>query len=139
MVYLKYFLVRIILYYIFRLDNILIEEKNVFNLKNFEEFVQTDFYKFLKNQVQADKTFWDAEHTKLGDPIFNKNFKDIPQVIWQGSSKEIVIDYKQDYYSVPDDFKLPSRAVFLTCFAKVYKKANRFLRHEETVSRLIKD
>lgn len=53
--------------------------------------------------------------------------------------REIVIDYKADYFTLPDVFKLPSRAVFLTIFGKIYNKANRYLKYEEASPSALKE
>lgn len=66
-VLLKYFVLRLVLYIIYRLHYVLTHKINVFeiNKKTFEEFSESEIYAILTKQVLEDKQKWDAEYIKL--------------------------------------------------------------------------
>ncbi|KAL4480137.1 hypothetical protein ABPG74_020653 [Tetrahymena malaccensis] len=117
---LKYFLLKIAIYYLQNLKYYLDETDNIFDLKDWANFVNCKAFKNMKSQLVQDIKKWTPEYHFLSQEVQDYSYDS--EDIKRGVYEEIPLKVDAEIYinSLPNEIKLPFRAVTLTIFTKVY-------------------
>ncbi|KAL4478935.1 hypothetical protein ABPG72_019372 [Tetrahymena utriculariae] len=116
---LKFFLSKLIYYYIKNLKKILSDKENVFNLSfNFAQFTFSKTYRQMEERLKMDEQIWCSE--------FETQYSQISQLQQENYLKikqyfdETLNETEKYYEKMPDDIKLPFRAVIMTNLKTFY-------------------
>ncbi|KAL4472911.1 hypothetical protein ABPG72_007788 [Tetrahymena utriculariae] len=117
---LKYFLLKIAIYYLQNLKFYLDETDNIFDLKDWANFVNCKAFKNMKSQITQDIKKWTPEYHLLSQEVqdYSYDSEDIKRGVYEEIPQKV--DAEVYINSLPNEIKLPFRAVTLTIFTKVY-------------------
>ncbi|EAR91942.2 Serine/Threonine kinase domain protein (macronuclear) [Tetrahymena thermophila SB210] len=117
---LKYFLLKIAIYYLQNLKFYLDETDNIFDLKDWANFVNCKAFKNMKTQILQDIKKWTPEYHLLSQEVqdYSYDSEDIKRGVYEEIPQKV--DAEIYINSLPNEIKLPFRAVTLTIFTKVY-------------------
>ncbi|KAL4432331.1 hypothetical protein ABPG74_011090 [Tetrahymena malaccensis] len=116
---LKFFLSKLIYYYIKNLKKILSEKENVFNLSfNFAQFTFSKTYRQMEERLKMDEQIWSNEFETQYSQVQQLKQEKYPNI--KQYFDETLNETEKYYEKLPDDIKLPFRAVIMTNLKTFY-------------------
>lgn len=135
----KYYILKVILFYIKWLHLIVDKKINQFNLKNFDNFAESPEYAALKKAVIGDLEKYTAEFQQAYQDLLEFNEGYFSEEIYKSIEPEVIVTYKLDYAKLPRAYKLTYRAALMTIFSKLYDMSQRFFENKEKIAIQIND
>lgn len=130
-VFTKYFLIKTVLFYGNWIKYILTSKENFFGLSNveLEELFKSDNYNQMIAQISKDVSKYEILHQELYQDCLE--LKDsINQEISQCIVKEVLIDYEGSMENLPEEYKIPNRAIMFNVFGTLYDYAQKIKKQQ---------